>query len=82
MNEEVLMKVREIAAELFGSPLESLHAGSSPDTVESWDSVQHLNLVLEVEQVFGVTADMENMDQLRSLGAIAEWAGGSHSQSV
>ncbi len=73
MNEVILEQVRRMAAEVLEVPVDSLTAESSPETVENWDSVQHLNLILEVEQGFGVQADMEHMDQLQSLGAIAEW---------
>jgi acyl carrier protein len=73
LNEVILEQVRRMAAEVLEVPVDSLTAESSPETVENWDSVQHLNLILEVEQSFGVQADMEHMDQLQSLGAIAEW---------
>jgi len=77
----IFEKVRRMAAEVLDVPLDTLTADSSADTVESWDSVQHLNLILEVEQNFGVQADLEHMDQLQSLGAIAEWVS-RRSQSV
>ena len=77
----IFEKIRRMAAEVLDVPLDTLTADSSTDTVESWDSVQHLNLILEVEQNFGVQADLEHMDQLQSLGAIAEWVS-RRSQSV
>jgi acyl carrier protein len=81
LTEVIFEKVRRMAAEVLDVPLDTLTADSSADTVESWDSVQHLNLILEVEQNFGVQADLEHMDQLQSLGAIAEWVS-RRSQSV
>jgi acyl carrier protein len=81
LTEVIFEKIRRMAAEVLDVPLDTLTADSSADTVESWDSVQHLNLILEVEQNFGVQADLEHMDQLQSLGAIAEWVS-RRSQSV
>lgn len=81
MNQATFERVKQLAADLFGVPAETLTRESSPETVENWDSVQHLNLVLEIEQAFGVPADMDNMEKLNSLGAMAEWAaGGSQKQ--
>lgn len=40
---------------------------SSPDTVESWDSINHLNLVMALEQEFGVEFDPEDIEQLLSV---------------
>ncbi len=80
MDEVIFEKVRRMAAEVLEVPLDTLTAESSADTVENWDSVQHLNLILEVEQNFGVQADLEHMDQLQSLGAIADWISRSQSK--
>src|SRR5581483_2536947 len=79
MNAAVLDQVRRIASELFDVPLSQLTADSSPATVESWDSVQHLNLVLEMEQTFGVHFEPDEMEQMQSLGAIAEMVAGKQS---
>jgi len=79
MNPAVLDRVRRIASELFDVPISQLNADSSPANVESWDSVQHLNLVLEMEQTFGVHFEPEEMEQMQSLGAIAEMVSGKQS---
>jgi acyl carrier protein len=39
---------------------------SSPDTLETWDSVNHLNLVLAMEQEFKVRFTPEEIEQLAS----------------
>jgi acyl carrier protein len=39
--------------------------------VESWDSVQHLNLVLALEEQFGIQFEPEEMDAMKNIGAIA-----------
>jgi acyl carrier protein len=48
-----------------------LTLASSPETTAGWDSTQHLNLVLALEQRFNVEFLPEEFDQMRSLAAIA-----------
>jgi acyl carrier protein len=63
--------VRSIASDILGVVAAKLTSDSSPDTVESWDSVQHLNLVLALEEKFGVQLSPEEIEQMKTLGATA-----------
>ena len=64
-------QLRGIASDIFGLPAAEITESSSPETIESWDSVQHLNLVLAMEEQFGVQFDPEEMDQMKNMGEIA-----------
>jgi acyl carrier protein len=64
-------QVRNIASDIFGIPAEKITAESSPETIENWDSMQHLNLVLAIEEKFGVHLDPEDIEQMKNLGAVA-----------
>jgi len=63
-------RIRGIASDLFGVPAAELSEASSPASVESWDSVQHLSLVLELEQSFGIHLEPEDMEAMKTLGAV------------
>jgi acyl carrier protein len=41
-------------AKVFSVPPETITVDASPDTVENWDSLRHMNLVLALEQEFAV----------------------------
>ena len=71
MNTEVLDKVQRLASELFDAPLARITADSTPATLENWDSVQHLNLVLALEEEFGVKFDPEDMEAMQSIAQVA-----------
>ncbi len=64
------LRVYRIVAELFDVPIERLSPASSPETIEMWDSVGHLNLVLALEQEFGVRLSTDQMDQMADLERI------------
>jgi len=65
-----LNQVRNIASDIFGIPAHQITAESSPQTIENWDSMQHLNLVLAVEEKFGVQFDPEEIERMKNVGAV------------
>lgn len=71
MNGEIWNDVRGIAADIFQVDPQTLNASSSPDQVEKWDSVQHLNLVLALEGKYCIVFEPEEMEQMKNLGDIA-----------
>ena len=70
-NTPYLDRVRSIFSDVFQVPLDDVHADSSPDTIPNWDSLQHLNLVLAVEQEFNVQFSPEEIEQLLSVELVA-----------
>jgi acyl carrier protein len=48
-------------------PVEQITLMSSPETIENWDSLNHLNLVLAIEQEFGIQLMPEEIEQLLSV---------------
>ena len=70
-----LDRVLTIASDLFEMPKGALSADSTPESVESWDSLNHLSLVLALEQEFGVQLPPDKIEHLTSLGALAEVLG-------
>ena len=68
MNEQILNRVREIAGDVLEAEVET---DSSPATVESWDSVKHLNLMLALEEEYGFQFLPEEMDEAKSVAHLA-----------
>jgi acyl carrier protein len=64
-------QVRSVASDIFGVPADKITAESSPETVENWDSMQHLNLVLAIEEKFGVQLAPEDIEKMKNIGAVA-----------
>ena len=72
MNEQVLNRVREIVSDVLQVDQDAITPDSSPENVASWDSVQHLNLVLALEEEYGLQFLPEEMDQMKTVGEIAQ----------
>jgi acyl carrier protein len=71
MTDSVLHQVRQIAVDIFNLPLEAVTPQSSPDTIENWDSLQHINLVLALEQTFDLQFLPEEMAEMVNIELIA-----------
>lgn len=57
-------KVLEILKNLF--ELETIDDSCSQATCEKWDSMMHLNLVVELESEFGVSLEPDEIGQMQS----------------
>jgi len=67
-----LERVRHIIADLFNRSFEQVTSASSPDTLADWDSLQHLNIVLALEQEFALQFTPEEIEQMLSVELIAD----------
>jgi acyl carrier protein len=51
-------------------PSQDIDEASSPDTIGSWDSLNHLNIVMAIEGEFGISLTAEDVVRMGSVGAI------------
>ena len=72
MNDGLVNDVRSTLADVFSVSLDEVSINASPETVENWDSIMHVNLVLALEQRFSVEFDVEEIPRLVSVQAIGE----------
>jgi acyl carrier protein len=61
-----------MASDLFATPPDRITSSSSPETVEAWDSVQHLNLVLALEEKFHLQLLPEEIEQMKTIGDVVK----------
>jgi len=63
-------RVVNVIAAVLNVPPAELSDRSSPDDIESWDSMKQLQLFLAVEEEFGVQLPADAADTLQTVGAI------------
>lgn len=66
----MLERVRKIVSQVMGIPVEQINEESSPDTIEGWDSLKHINLILSLEEEFKVQFKDEQIVEMLSVGLI------------
>lgn len=75
MSAPLFDRVRAIAADVLEVPASKISVESSPETIDTWDSVHHLNLVLALEQEFNLQFEPEEIDQMKDIQHILEILG-------
>lgn len=59
-------------ADFFNKPIGEINLSTSKDSIEEWDSLEHLKLILEVESKFGIKFSLEVIPNITSVNAIKE----------
>jgi acyl carrier protein len=53
-------KLKNVVATVLNVDVSRIDANASSDTIESWDSLRHMNLILALEDEFGVSLPDED----------------------
>lgn len=64
-------RIKNVMAAVFNVDSDSIGSGFTPETVEMWDSLRHMNLVIALEQEFGVEFDENDIPAMLSMPSIA-----------
>jgi acyl carrier protein len=67
MTEKSVDRLYQIVQRTLGVAVEALSEESSPMTLDAWDSLNHLNLVMAIEEEFGVQLSSQDVVNMRSL---------------
>lgn len=54
----------------MGISVDDINEDSSPDIIEKWDSLQHINLVMALEEEFEVRLRVEDIIEMLNVGLI------------
>lgn len=72
MSENLLDEVRQTIADVFALNVDEVSAAATADSTPAWDSINHLNLILALEQRFGISFDPEQIPAVTSVQALAD----------
>jgi acyl carrier protein len=72
VNDPLIHRVMDVVANVLGTDPSDLHAASSPDTVEAWDSFAQLNIMVALEDEFGVVLDPEDSPSMLTVASIVD----------
>ena len=63
-------KLYTLMSRVFGIPADQISEDSSPDTIEQWDSLSHINLILAIESEYGIRLSPEEAIEMDSVKII------------
>ena len=54
MDDSIEVRIKNVMSVVFDIPVDQIKDNSSADTIESWDSLKHMNLVVALEEEFEI----------------------------
>ena len=78
-NGEVLTRVQEVFKLAMGDDVQ-VDMNTEKDMILEWDSLNHLNLVVELENSFDLGLSMEEIEGLNSVKGIVALINARHNQ--
>jgi acyl carrier protein len=71
-EEEILRRVQEVFRRTFDKSDLIISDSTSPRDIKKWDSLNHVILISEIEKVFNVRFELQDMLESRSVGDICK----------
>lgn len=72
MREEILKQLNEIFQDVFDRPELSVDEKTTATDVKGWDSLMHITLVAEVEEVFNMKFTMKQILEMSNVGEMVD----------
>ena len=69
---EILIAAIVIISDLFGVDSKSLHIDTLRSSVDGWDSLQHVNLVIDIERNFHIHLSEAQISSIRGIRDLVE----------
>ena len=64
MNKIIDERIKGVMSSVFNVPKGEIQSDASPDTINSWDSLRHMDLIIGLEEEFDIEFDDENIGNL------------------
>ena len=71
-REEVMKKLNEIFCNVFDDEMIVLTDSTNANDIEDWDSLEQINLIVNIENEFGMMFDMAEVSDLANVGEMAD----------
>ncbi len=72
MEEKIYETLNEIFQDVFDDEDIVVDAETNSDTIEDWDSLEHINLVVAIEKAFGLKFSMDEVTGMKNVGEMVE----------
>ena len=70
MTKTLVERVCSVAADILGCDATDVNLHTSQETMPAWDSIQHLNIVLALEDEFNVQITPEDAEKATNIGGM------------
>ena len=71
-REKIFEKLNEIFRDVFDDEEIVVNDATTADDIEDWDSLEHINLLVAVENAFGMKFSMGEVNTMKNVGEMAD----------
>jgi len=64
-------RIKAVVSAVLNISIDDINSDSSPDTIESWDSLKHMNLIVALEEEFEIIFDEEDFEVMLNFQLIS-----------
>ncbi len=69
---EVYEKLNKVFQDVFDDETITVHDETTSEDIEDWDSLEHINLVVAVENEFDVDFNMGEVNKMKNVGEMVD----------
>lgn len=69
--DKVYARLNEVFRDVFDDETIVVNENTTADDIEDWDSLEHINLVVAIENEFGIKFSMGETTSLKNVGEMA-----------
>lgn len=62
--ENINERIKDVMSAVFGVDVDTINEDSSQDNIEGWESIRTLDLIVALEEEFGVTIPLEEVGNM------------------
>ena len=71
-KKEILEKIQPVFFKVFGNKNIKIDYDSSPETIEQWDSLAQINLIVGIEKLMKIKFSVSELANLKNVGEIVD----------
>lgn len=71
-KEDVYERLNKVFQDVFDDDSITVNENTTSSDIEDWDSLEHINLVVAVEQEFGIKFNMNEVTTMKNVGEMVD----------
>jgi acyl carrier protein len=75
MSSNIISKIEPTFQQVFNDPEIKLTRETTASDIKSWDSLNHIRLIISLEMELGITFDSDQVSELTNVGDLVDYIG-------
>ena len=71
-KEEIYERLNKVFRDIFDDDSIVVKPETTSNDIEDWDSLEHINLIVAVEQEFGIKFNMKEVTTMKNVGEMVD----------